>query len=121
MDKSQRMCPECWQPYTIGRPHVCKPQAAPKPKPAEAVPLTVAHGPTHNPTHGPTHTKREKSALRKAQTYRWRQRYPDRWRCYHAEYMRRWRETKAIETAKAGGATLPTAGLGPRSVAHYAR
>jgi len=28
MDKTQRMCPACWEPYKIGGRHICKPKAA---------------------------------------------------------------------------------------------
>jgi hypothetical protein len=67
----------------VGRRHNCRPRPMPAPP---AVPAKNANPSPDTPASGagPTH----KSELRKAQTYRWRKRNPDRWRHYHAAYMR---------------------------------
>jgi hypothetical protein len=52
---------------------------------------TSPNSPTHGITHDPAHARPKTGELRKAQTYRWRKRYPDRWRSYHSAYMRKWR------------------------------
>jgi hypothetical protein len=87
-----RFCERC-QKMVPGRDqHFCvKMTVAPLPAQAPAF-----DDPTHGNTHNPTHAKPKKGKLCEAQTYRWRERYPDRWRAYHAEYMRKWRLEKAL-------------------------
>jgi hypothetical protein len=95
-----RFCDRCQQWVPERGLHNCV-KAKSVETPAENPAGLPAPGPTHGITHGPTHAKGKKSELRKAQTYRWRRRYPDRWKQYHADYMRGWRARRAEERAQA--------------------
>jgi hypothetical protein len=99
---TKRFCERCQSMVPEKGLHFCvKAEAAPSPHKPEPSSNAPTHNPTHGITHAPTHAKPAKSELRKAQTYRWRERYPDRWKQYHAEYMRNWRANR--NSAAAGG------------------
>jgi hypothetical protein len=90
---AKRFCSRCEKMVPKIGVRACVPVAKSSPH----APVRNAEPVTNNPTHGITHGPTRKTELRKAQTYRWRERYPDRWKRYHAEYMRTWRRKRAAE------------------------
>ena len=103
-------CKLCDMVYSLGEGHVCKPQGAVKLKPAETVPLPVAHA---SPKASPKFDASPKTSPKviemaspkrgAARNYRWRDTNRERYNAYMRGLMqKRWRAAKAIESAKAG-------------------
>jgi hypothetical protein len=93
MDKSQRMCPECWQPYTIGRPHSCKPKTVIEPpSPTAAVKNVelVKNGVKNALPVSNTST---------ARTRKWRDAHREKNRRYMRQYMRKKRAAAKVGAA----------------------
>lgn len=103
MDKNQYFCRECFELCTRGKPHSCKQKAAPSPAAAEPS-KTVSHVPHKTVSHVPHVQPPERGNADVARVRRWRSTNLDRWRAYHADYMRRWRQRRrdeALAKAKA--------------------
>jgi hypothetical protein len=85
---TKRFCERCKKMVPFGV-HACVPVAKALASTPVKDTVPVSHGPTHapSPTHGITHNPTHKSSLRKAQTYRWRERYPDRRTQVHEPFM----------------------------------
>jgi len=91
-------CRLCDMVYPLGEGHVCKPQAAVKPKPAEMVPLPVPHASPKFDASPKTSPKAIEMASPKsgaARNYRWRDKNRERYNAYMRDLMRKRQEVQS--------------------------
>jgi hypothetical protein len=99
MDKSQRICRNCWEPYTIGGKHVCKPKAT-KASPAPSPHIAVKNAePVKNGVKNAVKNASPSPKTSTVRTRKWRDAHGEDSRQYMRDYMRRKRAAEAVKAA----------------------